>query len=192
MEGVILNAINHVQNISKKQGTFARINSIMKKADKNLTGNELDNLVGNMVDKTIIEYHQHNKSYTVPDFTDDTILAEHTQDTDEDATQTPSQEKENYIEDTQHERYQVIHKDISETCDIATKFKLFQEFQVSLEKKLLELEAAKVSGCYGQTPPQNNTSGNSLTSLSIMNILKDSISFLGNELCKKNTIIDFP
>ena len=36
-----------------------------------------------------------------------------------------------------------------ETCDIATKRKLFEEFQVSVEKKLLELEAAIASGCNG-------------------------------------------
>ena len=35
MEGEILNAINHVKNISKKQATFARINSIMKKTQEN-------------------------------------------------------------------------------------------------------------------------------------------------------------
>ena len=37
------------------------------------------------------------KSYTVPDFTDDTVLAKQTQDTDEDATQTPSQDNETLL-----------------------------------------------------------------------------------------------
>ena len=59
----------------------------MKKTHNNLTENELENLIDNMVDKTIIEYHYLNKSYTVPNFTENTILAEKTQDTDEDATQ---------------------------------------------------------------------------------------------------------
>ena len=45
-----------------------------------------------MVDKTIIEFHQGTKSYTVPDFSEDTVLAEQTQGTDEDATQIPSQD----------------------------------------------------------------------------------------------------
>ena len=89
-----------------------------------------------MVDKTIVEFNQRNKSCTVPDFTDDTALAEQTQDTDEDATQTPSQDNENVIEETQlqDEGYEVTDKDITETCDVATKFKLFEEFQVSVEK----------------------------------------------------------
>ena len=63
-------------------------------------------------------------------------MAEQTQDTDEDATQTPSQDNENLIEETQlqDERYEVTDKDITETCDTAKKFKLFEESQVSVEK----------------------------------------------------------
>ena len=45
-----------------------------------------------MVDKTIIEFHQRTKSYTVPDFSEDTVLVEQTQGTDDDATQIPSQD----------------------------------------------------------------------------------------------------
>ena len=69
---------------------------------------------------------------------------------------------ENLIEETQlqDEWYEGTDKDITETCDIATKFKLFKEFQVSVEKKLLELEAAIVSGCNEQFAPENNISGN--------------------------------
>ena len=45
---------------------------------------------------------------------------------------------ENLIKETQlQECYEVT--EIIETCDIANKFKLFEEFQVSVEKKL-ELE----------------------------------------------------
>ena len=72
----------------------------MKKTHKNLTESELENFSDNIVDKMIIEYHQHSKSYTVPDFTGDTALAEQAQDNDEDATQTPSQHNENLIEET--------------------------------------------------------------------------------------------
>ena len=130
-----------------------------------------------MVDKNIIYYHQRNKSYTVPDFTDDTVLAEQTQDTDEDATKTPSQDNENIIEEMQlqDERYEVTDKDITETCEIATKFKLFEELQVSVENKLAR-------GCY-------SISGNS--SIPVINILKDRISFLENELSTKGVIIDY-
>ena len=37
----ILNALKHVQNISKKKTTFARMHSIMTKAHENLRGNGL-------------------------------------------------------------------------------------------------------------------------------------------------------
>ena len=56
-----------------------------------MTENELENVIDNVADVTILEFYQRIKSYTVPDFTDNTILAEQTQDTDEDATQTSSQ-----------------------------------------------------------------------------------------------------
>ena len=60
-----------------------------------------------------------------------------------------------------------------------------------MEKKLFEPEAAVASGCNGQTSPQNNVSGNSLTSVSVINILKDRVFFLENTLSKKDLIIDF-
>ena len=58
-----------------------------------------------------------------------------------------------------------------------------------MEKKLLEPETTIVSACIGETPPQNNITGNS--SISVINILKDRISFLENELSKKDTIINY-
>ena len=63
MKREILNAIKHVQNVTKKQATFARIYSIMKKTQE--LENELEYVIDNMVDKTIIEFHQRNKPYTV-------------------------------------------------------------------------------------------------------------------------------
>ena len=46
----------------------------------------------------IMEYHQRRKFYTV---TDDTVLAEQTQDIHKDAKQAPSQDNQNPIEETQ-------------------------------------------------------------------------------------------
>ena len=53
---------------------------------------------------------------------------------------------------------------------------------------MVQLEAAIVSGCNGQTPPQNNISRNS--SISVTNILKDGIFFPENELSKKQKVIE--
>lgn len=92
----LTNALQYDKNISKKKATFARIYLIIQK-----TENELEKVIGNVVDKTIIGFHQQNKSYTVPDFTYDTFLGEQTQDTDENATQTRSQDNENLNEKTQ-------------------------------------------------------------------------------------------
>ena len=99
-----------------------------------MTENELENVIDNTVDKTIVEFNQRNKSYTVPDFTDYTVLSEQMQSTDEDATQIPSPDNESFIEEAQlqDERYEITDKDINQTCDIAPKFKLFGEFQVSV------------------------------------------------------------
>ena len=110
-----------------------------------------------MVGTLIIEYYLRNKSYTIPDITDDSVLAKQ------------RRRYWNFIDNTQFqdEQHEVTDKDITETCDIAAKFKLFKEFQVCVEKKLSELEAAIVPGYNGQTPPQNNISGNFLTSISV-------------------------
>ena len=146
MQREILNATEHVKSISKKQATFARIYSIMKKTNKNLRENELENVTGNMVDKTIIEI------IIVTNFTPFLILLAILSWLNKRKTLMKMLHK--------HPPKEVTDKDITETCDIATKFKLFKEFQVSVEKKLLELEAAIVSGCNEQFPPQNNISGN--------------------------------
>ena len=58
-----------------------------------------------------------------------------------------------------------------------------------LWKNVVELEATVVSGCNEQTPPQNNISGSS--SISVINTLKDRISFLEIELSKKALMIDY-
>ena len=91
-------------------------NSNYKKTHKKLTENELENDIDNMFDQMITKYHQRNKTYAVPDAANETVLAGQTQDTDEDATQTPSQENENLIEKTQlqDERYEGTNKDIIE------------------------------------------------------------------------------
>ena len=67
----LTNALQYDKNISKKKATFARIYLIIQK-----TENELEKVIDNVVDKTIIGFHQQNKSYTVPDFTYDTFLGE--------------------------------------------------------------------------------------------------------------------
>ena len=54
---------------------------------------------------------------------------------------------------------------------------------------MLRLEAAIVAGCNEETPPQNNISGNS--SISVVNILKDKIPSLENELSKNDTRTDY-
>ena len=95
MEEEILHVLKDIKNISKWQAAFERIYSIMKKAYKNLTENELENVIYNLVDKTIKEFNQRSKSYAVPDFTDDYLLTEQTQEgTEEDATKTPSQDND--------------------------------------------------------------------------------------------------
>ena len=58
---------------------FARTYSVMKKSHKHLREKELENLIDNIVDKTIIELNQLNKSYIVPHFSDATVLAEQMQ-----------------------------------------------------------------------------------------------------------------
>ena len=48
-----------------------------------------------------------------------------------------------------------------------------------------------MSGFNGKTSSQGNISENPVASISVISILKDSISCLENELSKEDTIIDF-
>ena len=50
----------------------------------------------------------------------------------------------------QDERHEVTDKDITENCDIVTKFKLLEEFQLSVKKKLLELEITYYQAVMGK------------------------------------------
>ena len=50
----------------------------------------------------------------------------------------------------QDERHEVTDKGITENCDIVTKFKLFEEFQLSVEKKLLEPETTYYQAVMGK------------------------------------------
>ena len=119
MEKEILSAIKHVKNTSEKQATFARIYSIMKKTHKNLTENEWK------MSLTISLISQLQNIISVknliPFLILMTTLVEQTHNFDKDATQTPSEDNENLTDETQlqGERYEVIDKDITKTCDIA-------------------------------------------------------------------------
>ena len=59
----------------------------------------------------------------------------------------------------QDTRYEVTEKEITETNDVVTKIKFSEEYQVSVERELLEPEPTIVSGFNEQTLPQNNISG---------------------------------
>ena len=85
----------------------------MKKTNKNLRENELENVTGNMVDKTIIEI------IIVTNFKPFLILLAILSWLNKRKTLMKMLHK--------HPPKEVTDKDITETCDIATKFKLFEE-----------------------------------------------------------------
>ena len=127
-----------------------------------------------MVDKTIIVFHQRTKSYTVPDFSEDTVLVEQTQGTDEDATQIPSQDMKIILKKLS---FRMNNMKLMATIELKPVISLRNSNYLKNFKylwklwKLLEVEAGIVSGCNEQTPLQSNTNGNALTSISVINML---------------------
>ena len=97
---------------------------------------------------------------------------------------------ENLIEQTQlqDEQYEVADKDNWNPVISLRNSNYLKNFNY-LWKKLIKTRVCYSIRCNGQTPSQNSISGNS--SISVINILNDRISFLENELFKKDTIIDY-
>ena len=116
-----------------------------------------------MVEKNLIEYHQRNGSYSVPRITKVSVLVDQTQETDNGIIPTPSENDSPLIAETQLR--DEWDRDTDTHIGIATWLKVFKEFQVS------ERISAIMSDFNGQTPPLDNNSKNSLTSVSVISIL---------------------
>ena len=80
MEVEMLNAVNHIKHIRKKQVTSVRIYLVINK-HKNWQGVNWK-VPWQYSWKNPIYYHQRNRSYNVPGITEDTVLVELTQETD--------------------------------------------------------------------------------------------------------------
>ena len=74
---------------------------------------------------------------------------------------------------------------------ILDELKKFRSFQDSIENKLYRMEEAIISNASAQKYSPNFPENTSNCSEIVLNILKERVSFLENEIKKKDNVIDF-
>ena len=194
MENESLLAIKHIKEVSKKKVTIAKIESFARKNKIDISTDKLKKIVENMVSDGVIQKQGEKQdiSYYFPEQSDNSIeVVSDTQEVSSEETVDSTQ-----VEDTRQESVTPDADNNKETETMLSVLKdldSLKSFQETVEKKLFDLEKALISN---QTTPSNNSVCNSGTSDEngtldfILNILKNRITNLENEISKKDAIID--
>ena len=185
MDKEILESIQHVKNISKKKVTAEKIFTHIRKKELEITLDELVETLDTMVKDGVINESgsSKNKTYLIRDESDSSIIVPNTQD-DSETLQRPNivLEETNFEHDKSTEENSATV--LTET--VLDEINNLKKFQVDVESKLCLLEDAIISG-----KEQPKDLSDDKTSAFVVNILKDRISSLENQLKSKDTIIDF-
>ena len=194
MENEILLAIKHIKEVSKKKVAIAKIESFARKNKIDISTDELKKIVENMVSDGVIQKQGEKQgiSHYFPEQSHNSIkVVSDTQEVSSEETVDSTQ-----VEDTRQESVTPDADNNKETETMLSVLKdldSLKSFQETVEKKLFDLEKALISN---QTTPSNNSIYNSGTgdengtSDFILNILKNRITNLENEISKKDAIID--
>ena len=182
MEDKLLDCIKHIKEISKQKVTFDRIISYLKKNEETTNHDENSQQI---LDKLISEnrIEVRGKSYFIS-ITVDTVLVPKTQLTDE-------VEEENntfvnpLVEETVHSDTTQKDEMLQSTLDELKKFRSFQD---SVENKLYRMEEAIISNASVQKYSPNFPENTSNCSELVLNILKERVSSLENEIKKKDNV----
>ena len=185
MDNEILESIKHIKNISKKKVTADKIFTDIKKKDSSISFDELLEILDTMVKDGILHENGMDKSktYMIPENADSVFVPD-----TQDASNTSDENPEIILEETNLEE-KSRQEDISSTQSdkILNEIKNFKKFQADVQNKLSLLEDAIISGKYSF---KEDTSDNN-TSRFAINILKDRISSLEDEVKPKDAIIAF-
>ena len=185
MDNEILESIKHIKNISKKKVTADKIFTNIKKKDPSISFDELLEILDTMVKDGILHENGMDKSktYMIPENADSVFVPD-----TQDASNTSDENPEIILEETNLEE-KSRQEDISSTQSdkILNEIKNFKKFQADVQNKLSLLEDAIISGKYSF---KEDTSDNN-TSRFAINILKDRISSLEDEVKSKDAIIAF-
>ena len=178
MENKLLDCIKHIKEIRKQKVPFDRIISYLKKNEEATNHDEIQQILDKFIGENRIEVR--GKSYFIST-TVDTVLVPETQLTDE-------VEEENntfitpLVEETVHSDTTQKDEMLQSTLDELKKFRSFQD---SVENKLYQMEEAIISNASAQKYSPNFPENTSNCSELVLNILKERVSFLENEIKKK-------
>ena len=185
MDNEIWESIKHTKNISKKKVTADKIFTNIKKKDSSISFDELLEILDTMVKDGILHENGMDKSktYMIPENADSVFVPD-----TQYASNTSDENPEIILEETNLEE-KSRQEDISSTQSdkILNEIKNFKKFQADVQNKLSLLEDAIISGKYSF---KEDTSDNN-TSRFAINILKDRISSLEDEVKSKDAIIAF-
>ena len=185
MDNEIWESIKHIKNISKKKVTADKIFTNIKKKDSSISFDELLEILDTMVKDGILHENGMDKSktYMIPENADSVFVPD-----TQYASNTSDENPEIILEETNLEE-KSRQEDISSTQSdkILNEIKNFKKFQADVQNKLSLLEDAIISGKYSF---KEDTSDNN-TSRFAINILKDRISSLEDEVKSKDAIIAF-
>ena len=205
MENEILQAIKHIKDISRKKVTLGKIEAFTKKNNIEVSTDELNNIIENMVTNGIIIKKGENKhaSFSYPEQSEvseevaDITEISQRKETKEDLEQGFEETQIISEEDTSQKSavHQTMENKDTENVSVLKKeidsLKLFQE---TVEKKLFDLEKIVVSQQRnsGDSTFYNNEPGDKNDGKSdfIFNLLKNRIISLENEISRKDAIID--
>ena len=184
MEDKLLDCIKNIKEISKQKVTFDRIISYLKKNEEITNHDEIQQILDKLISENRIEVR--GKSYFIST-TVDTVLVPETQLTDE-----VEEENNTFLTPLAEE---TVHLDITQKDEILQsildELKKFRSFQDSIENKLYRMEEAIISNASAQKYSPNFPENASNCVEIVLNILKERVSFLENEIKKKDNVIDF-
>ena len=178
MEDKLLDCIKHIKEISKQKVTFDRIISYLKKNGGTTNHDEIQQILDKLISENRVEVRV--KSYFIST-TVDTGLVPETQLTDE-----LEEENNTFITPLVEE---TVHSDTTQKDEmlqyIPDEVKKFRIFQDSVENKLYRMEEAIISNASAQKYSPNFPENTSNCSELVLNIFKERVSFLENEIKKR-------
>ena len=158
----------------------------------------IDNLVSSNQIK--LRGNDTNKMYFITTHRNDTILVPQTQESDdensvnENTTEIPNDTSN--LDETSQASPQTINSQSSyyedkRINDIFKELQSFKDFKWSVDNKLMKMEEAIISNCRCHSQTQKIGDEGDATPPFVIDLLKNRITALENELSKKDTIIDY-
>ena len=186
MEDKILDCVNYINNISKQKVTSQRIFLYMKKNDESVNEEEIQKTIATSLNR-LEERGIGTKSYFIPSLSDN-VLAPQTQIMDEDEPN--FSEMENPIIDKANNIVDNTQKDENLGC-LLMDMESFKEFRDSVESRLHRMEKAIIAKSNVQEASLLSDNGIEASSGFVVDLLKERIVFLENELKQKDSVIKF-